>query len=317
MEILPLPTPHWHLILNHFPSVGAVFALCLLVASYYVGSLDLRKASLIAFVVIGLLTIPTFITGASAGWEIRSRDGISWDAITHHMDAAIVSFGLLLAAAWLAWIALWQYRRYSAPHKLLEPGVLVVSLLALLTLVRTGGRGGDINHPEIVTQEAMDAAVGASDTGLAASIENWVIGSPYVWPTMEAVHFMGMAVLFGVLVLIVARMFGLARTASFSSLHRLLPLAVFGFMTNVVTGMIFFVANSGRYVAMTDTFFPKMALIFIGGLAVLYYTIFDRPWALKPNDEAPALSKGIAALTILMWTGVVIYGRWLPYGAGG
>ena len=39
------------------------------------------------------------------------------------------------------------------------------------------------------------------------------------------------------------------------------------------------------------TFYPKMALIVIGGLAVLYYTVFDRPWALKPDEEPPAFSK--------------------------
>lgn len=317
MDFFPSSAPHWHLILNHFPSIGGVFALCLLVASYVTGSVDLRRASLVAFTVIGLLTIPTFITGAASGWAIRGDDGISRDLIAHHQNAAITAFILLLIAAWLSWIALWQYRRFLQPDKWIEPGVLVAGVLALFALVNAGSRGGDINHPELVTQQALDAAAGAQDTGMAAAIEGWAIGSPYVWPTMEAIHFMGMAVLFGVLVLIAARMFGVARNVSFATLHRLLPLAVFGFMINVITGMLFFIANSGRYSAMTDTFYPKMALIVIGGIAVLYFTIFDRPWALKPGDEAPVLSKAIAAITVVLWTGVLVYGRWLPYGAGG
>ena len=317
MDIFPSAAPHWHLLLNHFPSIGGVFALGLLVASYYVGSIDLRKAGLVAFVVIGLLTIPTFITGAAAGWRIQGQEGISWELIVHHMDAAIVAFSLLLISAWLAWIALWQYRRFSAPNKLLEPGVLVFGVLSILALIRVGTRGGDINHPEIAHADALAAASNAPEFGLAASIENFTIGSQFIWPIMEAIHFMGMAVLFGPLVLIAMRMFGLARNLSFASLHRLLPMAVFGFMVNVITGMMFFVSNSGRYVAMTDTFYPKMALIVIGGCAVLYYTIFDRPWALKPEEEAPMLSKGVAAATVIMWTAVLVYGRWLPYGAGG
>jgi hypothetical protein len=70
---------------------------------------------------------------------------------------------------------------------------------------------------------------------------------------------------------------------------------------------------------MTNSFFPKMALIVIGGTAVLYFTIFDRPWALKPGDDAPITAKLVAAATVLMWGGVIIYGRLLPYleGAGG
>ncbi len=214
-------------------------------------------------------------------------------------------------------MALWQYRRYNQPNKWIEPAVIVVAVLALLSLITTGSRGGEINHPELVDQAVLDAAAGASGGGIVAAVEALTIGSQYVWPAFEAAHFLGMALLFGVLVFIAARMFGLAKSVSFAGLHRILPLAVFGFMINVITGMLLFVSNSGRYVAMTDTFYPKMGLILLGGLAVLYYTVFDRPWALKPNDEPPALSKGIAAATVLMWTFVLIYGRWLPYGAGG
>jgi hypothetical protein len=317
MDYFPSSAPHWHLILNHFPSVGAVIAFGLLVASYSLGSEILRRTSLVIFVILGLLVIPTFVSGAASAWRIGGRDDISLDLIGHHQDAAIFAFMLMLITAWLAWLALWQYRRFKKPHRWIEPAVLVVAVLALAALVRTGNRGGDINHPELVDAPAVAAAEGAWEGGLGPTIEDWVYEYPGTWPAMEAAHFMGMAVLFGVLILIAARMFGLARNAAYASFHRLLPLAVFGFMINVTTGMLFFISNSGRYTAMTNTFYPKMTLIVIGGLAVLYFTIYDRPWALKPGDDAPLLSKAVAAAMVLLWTGVLIYGRWLPYGAGG
>ena len=316
MDYFPSSAPHWHLILNHFPSIGAVFALGLLIASYTLGSEILRRTSLVIFVILGLLVIPTFITGSASGWSIGGRDDISQDLIGRHQDAAIFAFILLLITAWLSWIALWQYRRFSKPHKWVEPAVLVVALLALAALVRTGNRGGDINHPELVNEQTLAAADGAWENGLGASIETWVYELPGTWPAMESAHFTGMAILFGVLVLIAARMFGFARNVAYASFHRLLPLAVFGFMINVITGMLFFVTDSARYATMTNTFYPKMALIVIGGICVLYFTIYDRPWALKPGDEAPVLSKAVAAATVLLWTGVLIYGRWMPYGAG-
>jgi hypothetical protein len=128
---------------------------------------------------------------------------------------------------------------------------------------------------------------------------------------------MGMAVLFGVLLLLTVRIFGIGRAVPFAAFHRLLPLGVLGFSINVVTGMLFFIADSGRYTAMTNSFFPKMALIAIGGTAVLYFTIFDRPWKLKPGADAGVSSKVVAAATVLMWSGVIIYGRLLPYLEGG
>jgi len=60
-------------------------------------------------------------------------------------------------------------------------------------------------------------------------------------------------------------------------------------------------------------------LIVIGGIAVLYFTIFEKPWELKPGDNAPLTAKVMAIATVLMWSGVIIYGRLLPYleGEGG
>ena len=84
---------------------------------------------------------------------------------------------------------------------------------------------------------------------------------------METVHFLGMALLFGPVLLAALRVLGVARTVPYSAFHRLLPLGVFGFVLNVVTGVVFFVADSGRYSAMTYGFFPKMALIVVGGVA--------------------------------------------------
>ena len=63
--------------------------------------------------------------------------------------------------------------------------------------------------------------------------------------------------------------------------------------------------------------YSPLPVIAIGGIALLYFTVFDRPWALKSGDHAPVLSKLVAAVTVLMWTGVIIYGRLLPYLEGG
>lgn len=317
MEYIPSSAPHWHLILTHFPPAGGTIALALLFASFYTGSDDLRRASLVLYVIIGLLVIPTYVTGAATAWDIQGTAGISSDLIAAHQDAAMFAFVLLLIAGWLSWLALWQYRRFARPHAWVSLAVLVFGVLALLALIQTGSHGGDINHPELITDQILARAAGAATTGITASVAEWVLSSAFVWPTLEALHFMGMALLFGVVVLTVVRIFGIARNVPYSTFHRLLPLGVFGLIINVVTGMLFFVADSGRYTAMTNSFFPKMALIVIGGTAVLYFTIFDRPWGLKSGDEAPALAKVVAAATVLMWTGVLVYGRLLPYLEGG
>lgn len=317
MEIIPTTGPHWHLLLNHFPAIGTVIALGLLLCAQFRKSEELNRTSLILLVIIALLTIPTYISGGAARRAIEGTADISSDILAAHQDAATWAFGFLLITGWFSWLALWQYRRLGRPSRWVVPVVIVLAAVTLAAMVRTGGLGGAINHPEVHEGDAF--AAGAAATGIAARIGSWIIDSPVVWPTLEALHFTGMALLFGVVLLVAIRVLGIVKTMSFAAMHRLLPLGVFGLVINVVTGMLFFVADYSRYVTMTNSFFPKMALIVIGGIAVLYFTIFEKPWGLKPGEDAPFTAKVMAVVTMLLWSGVIIYGRLLPYleGEGG
>lgn len=299
------------MLLNHFPSVGLVIVIGLYLTSLYLDSEDLNRASLILFVILGLLAIPTYLTGLSTNYSILNNADISSDLITVHQDAALVTFIGLTATSFLAWLALWQYRRFSKPTTLLKWGVLVVAVISIVTLFETGARGGDINHPEIRVETGMDVAAQAA-TGATETLKAYIFNSPWVWPAMEATHFIGMALLFGVVLFVSLRVLGVAKKIPFTALHRLLPLGVLGLLVNIATGMAFLIADSARYTAI-PAFYWKLALITIGGVAALYFTIFNQPWSLKAGDNATPVAKVMAASTILLWAVVLLLGRMLPY----
>jgi hypothetical protein len=117
--------------------------------------------------------------------------------------------------------------------------------------------------------------------------------------------------------LVSLRVLGFARnTVSYPAMHRLLPLGALGLIANVITGMFFFIGDSGRYVAM-DGFPPKIMFLMIGGFAMIYFTSFDGPWKLKAGDDASIFSKLMALVVLGSWAAVVIFGRLLPYYGGG
>src|SRR4029450_1365843 len=96
MDLIPGSAPHWHLVLNHLPSVGTLVAVCLLAAALSVGSRDVTRASLLLVAVLSLVSIPTFVTGAAAGWAIQSTPGITARAVAEHQDAALLALAALL-----------------------------------------------------------------------------------------------------------------------------------------------------------------------------------------------------------------------------
>ena len=58
---------------------------------------------------------------------------------------------------------------------------------------------------------------------------------------------------------------------------------------------------------------PKIVFITIGAIAVLYFSLSERLWAVKAGEDAPMGAKWVAALVLLSWTGVIMGGRLLPY----
>ena len=322
MDLIPSTGPHLHIVLNHLPIYGSILALGLFLASVHwrswfrpsfdLKSADVKQASLILFVILGIVAIPTYISGAAARWAYEGRADVQSDVVMAHQDMALMAFLFLGLTGCVAWLALWQRRRFDRVHAWNLYAILVLSILSVIYLVRTGSLGGVIVRPDL-----HEAAATAEGSGIIAFIENTIQSIIWAWPSMEAAHFIGMALIFGVVLLIGLRSLGIAKSIPFSAMHRLLPLGALGLIINILTGMFFFIADSGRYVAM-DGFPPKIIWLVIGGLAILYFTVFDEIWEVKSGEDAPMTAKVMAAATILSWACVLVFGRLLPYyGDGG
>ena len=130
------------------------------------------------------------------------------------------------------------------------------------------------------------------------------------WPTLEAIHFIGLSLLFGVVLVGNLRILGLMRNAAFVDVHRLLPWGVLGFVINSVTGMLFFIGQAFQYVD-NASFHWKVLFMLLAGANVLYLTLFDDVWALGKGEDAPSSAKLVAASQIFLWVGVIYFGRML------
>jgi len=115
-----------------------------------------------------------------------------------------------------------------------------------------------------------------------------------------------------VVLMIDLRMLGVMKDVAFPALHRLLPWAILGFGTNLITGMLFFVASPEQY-DRNVAFVWKVILVMLAGANALYFTLFDEAWVLKPGDDAPFTAKAVAVSAIALWLGVLYCGSMLPF----
>jgi hypothetical protein len=56
-----------------------------------------------------------------------------------------------------------------------------------------------------------------------------------------------------------------------------------------------------------------MLCILLAGGDVLYLTWHDEVWQLGPNENPPAKVKGACRIQVVLWIGVIYFGRMLPY----
>jgi len=299
-----------HLLLNHLPTVAFAVALGLLLVAAIGKSDELKHASLVILFLLAVLTIPTYVSGNAAQAAIANIEGVSQAKINDHESAALVGLIFMEITGFIAWLGLWQARLIKRIGSWCVPAVLISSILTFLLMANAGNLGGEIRHPEIVAK--TDAASHTAGSTFARAVGSFVTNNTWVWPTCETLHFVGLSLLFTVVLIVDLRMLGMAKSISFPALYQLLPFGMLGFVVNLITGMMFFISTPGQY-TKGYPFAWKMAFVVLGGINVLYFMLFDEPWHVGIGDDAPLTSKLVAASAIVIWVGVLFWGHMLPF----
>jgi hypothetical protein len=273
---------------------------------------DLKRAGLGIFFGIAMLAIPTFVTGTAAELALEKTPEVSKTAVETHETAAFEALVFMELTGALSWLGLWQYRRVSRVPLGTLSAVLVAALVSFGMMAKAANIGGEIRHPEIRTGPApVEAAT--PEPPLARVIGDDMVNLKWGWPASETVHFIGLSLLFGVVLLVDLRMLGFLKSIPYSTLHRLLPWGVLGFGVNVLTGMLFFIGAPPNFYVTNGVFFWKLALILVAGANAMYFTVFEQPWTLEAGDTPPLAARVAAASGIFLWVGVIFCGQMLPF----
>jgi len=310
-----MSTAHAHLLLNHFPTVGLVMTIGLFLAGIVARSDQLKRASLVAFIGLGLIVLPTYVTGNAAAEtlcigkvaEPCADSQISRPLIERHEGAAVLALTLIVTTAGFAWLGLWQHRRTQriAPWNIVV--IALTSSVAMGLVARAANIGGEIRHPEV----RAAAAPAATEPTLGRRIARYVNDEPWTWIASETLHFVGLSLLIGVVTLIDLRALGVMKAIPFSALERLLPWAALGFGLNIATGMLFFISRPEFYTG-NPAFYWKLIFVLLASTNTVYF-FFDEGWAATPGGDVRLVTKVAAASALVLWVGVMYWGSMLPF----
>jgi len=139
---------HLHLLLNHVPVVGTMFALVIFAAALiFRDSVSIRFA-LAASAALALVAVAVYFTGGAAEEAVEKLAGVTETAIDQHEEAAEVTTVAMSLFGALAMAALLFFRKRPVPRWVAVSGLVgTVALSALMGW--TANLGGQIRHTEI------------------------------------------------------------------------------------------------------------------------------------------------------------------------
>lgn len=135
-----------------------------------------------------------------------------------------------------------------------------------------------------------------------------VIGShPWIYPGLEVVHIVGIALLLGNLVLLELRVWGAAAALPVEPLARwTLALSLLGFGIVALSGLLMFASRPAELLA-NRAFVIKMGLVMLAGLNA---AVFHARGSLARLD---ATARAQTVLSLGTWLAAIICGRWIAY----
>jgi uncharacterized membrane protein YhdT len=136
--------------------------------------------------------------------------------------------------------------------------------------------------------------------------------SSWLFPLIEAIHLLGLGVIGGAVLVVDLRLLGLGlRRQSAAQLTRdAQPWLVGSLALMIITGGLLFLSEAIKCY-YHDAFWFKMSCLFLA--IVFTFTIQRKVTMTDETRVSPVWSKVVAIVSVLLWAGVGIGGRWIGF----
>lgn len=141
-----------------------------------------------------------------------------------------------------------------------------------------------------------------------------IVQQTWIWPVAEIVHFIGLALVLGIIGLLDLRLMGFFPRIPISALHEMVPFALAGFALNLCSGTVFLVGHPEQYAHNLSWWLKALSLAVAGGNALVFERLYAaQTMASQPGAPMPAAVRWIGAISMASWLSVLFWGRMLPF----
>ncbi|HKB14196.1 MAG TPA: hypothetical protein VKD69_26205 [Vicinamibacterales bacterium] len=148
----------------------------------------------------------------------------------------------------------------------------------------------------------------------STTLSRTIVQSRWIWPLFEILHFVGLTLVIGIAGFFDLRLMGFMKRVPVAAARDLMPLAIGGFVLNLITGATFFIGKPDQYVD-NPAWWAKVFCLVLAGANAMYFetTIGARTLMLDAGDDTALSAKIVGAVSLASWLGVLYWGRMLPF----
>jgi len=150
------------------------------------------------------------------------------------------------------------------------------------------------------------------DTSWATAIRE----SEIVFPVLETIHVLTLALIAGTISIVDLRLLGLVLKDEPAAEieRRIVPATWAGFAVMVITGALLLGSEAAK-LEHNPAFLIKLVLLVLAGSNVIFFQFFAHPKlaGLEPGRPAPPVARISAGLSLAIWAGVIAAGRAVAY----
>jgi len=140
---------HLHLLVNHFPIIGTIFGLGILITGMLLKNNSVKNTAYILFIIAAVFSAFSMGTGEGAEELVEDLPNIGKQIIHEHEEIAEKFAIIMYATGLLGLLSLYTSIKNHKLAKTISFITLILALFAAFFAKSVGTTGGEIRHTEI------------------------------------------------------------------------------------------------------------------------------------------------------------------------
>ncbi|MEC5166490.1 putative membrane protein [Flavobacterium sp. PL11] len=140
---------HWHLVVNHFPIIGTIFALGILVVGLFLKNNSVKNTAYVIFIFSAIFALISVQTGEGAEEIVEDFPGIGKAIIHEHEELAEKLAIVLYLLGGISVLGIILNVKNHAKAKFISIVTVIIAIPTVYLSTLVGTSGGEIRHTEI------------------------------------------------------------------------------------------------------------------------------------------------------------------------